>query len=103
VSVKLYIEGGGEGQLLDTLFRQGWRQFFEAADLLGRMPGIVRGKGREQTFDMFRTAVIQARPGLLPLLLVDSEDPVARKRFSIVSEPNETWRPLNSRRRSLVQ
>lgn len=77
MSVKLYIEGGGYGQLLDTLFRQGWSQFFKAADLVGRMPRIVRGKGREQTFDMFRTAVTQARPGVLPLLLVDSEDPVA--------------------------
>jgi Domain of unknown function (DUF4276) len=77
VSMKLYIEGGGDGQLLDTLFRQGWSQFFRAADLVGRMPRIVRGQGRDQTFDMFRTAVTQAPPGVLPLLLVDSEDRVA--------------------------
>jgi hypothetical protein len=77
VSVKLYIEGGGDGPLLDTLFRQGWRQFFEAADLAGRMPGVVRGQGRTQTFDLFATAVANPRSGTLPLLLVDSEDPVA--------------------------
>jgi hypothetical protein len=57
VSVKVYIEGGGEGQLLDTLFRQGWRQFFEAAGFAGRMPSVVRGQGRAQTFDLFATAV----------------------------------------------
>lgn len=77
MSVKLYIEGGGDGQLLDTLFRQGWRQFFDRAGLAGRMPGVVRGQGRTQTFDLFTTALAQARPGVLPLLLVDSEDPVA--------------------------
>jgi len=76
VSAKLYIEGGGDGQLLDTLFRQAWAQFFQAAGLAGKMPGVVRGEGRAQTFDKFCTAVANARPGELPLLLVDSEDAV---------------------------
>jgi Domain of unknown function (DUF4276) len=76
VSVKLYIEGGGDGQLLDTLFRQGWQQFFEAAGLAGRMPSVVRGQGRTQTLDLFATAVLHPRGGTLPLLLVDSEDSV---------------------------
>ena len=77
MNVRLYIEGGGEGQLLDTLFRQAWRQFFEAVGLAGSMPRVVRGQGRMQTFDMFTVALAQARPGVLSLLLVDSEDPVA--------------------------
>lgn len=77
VSAKIYAEGGGQGQLFDTLFRQGWSHFFEAAGLAGRMPRVVRGKGRSQTFDMFVTAIRSPRPGELPLLLVDSEDPVA--------------------------
>ena len=76
MSVKLYIEGGGDGALLDTLFRQGWRQFFEAAGLAGRMPAVVRGQGRTQTFDLFATAIANPRGGVLPLLLVDSEAPV---------------------------
>lgn len=73
VTAKIYIEGGGEGQLLDTLFRQGWRIFFQAAGLEGRMPRVVRGQGRKRTFDLFVTAVKNPRPGELPLLLVDSE------------------------------
>lgn len=77
VRVKLYIEGGGSGQLLDTLFRQAWKQFFEAAGFAGKMPSIVRGQGREQTFDMFKVAVAQTRQGTLPLMLVDSEGQVA--------------------------
>jgi Domain of unknown function (DUF4276) len=89
VSVKLYIEGGGEGQLLDTLFREGWRQFFAAAGLAGRMPGVVRGQGRTQTLDLFATAVAHPRGGTLPLLLVDSEDPV--------EEGRSVWQHLEAR------
>lgn len=78
VSARIYIEGGGEGQLLDTLFRQGWTAFFKAAGLEGRMPRIVRGQGRQRTFDLFVTAVENPRVGELPLLLVDSEGPFAQ-------------------------
>ena len=77
MTAKIYAEGGGEGQLLDTLFRQAWTEFFKSAGLAGRMPRIVRGKGRLRTFDLFATAVRNPRPGELPLLLVDSEGPVA--------------------------
>jgi hypothetical protein len=92
VSVKIYIEGGGEGQLLDTLFRQGWKQFFEAAGFTGRMPSVVRGQGRMQTFDLFATAVANPRGGALPLLLVDSEDPV-EEGFSVWQhlEARDSW------------
>jgi hypothetical protein len=89
VSVRLYVEGGGEGQLLDTLFRQGWTQFFKAAGLAGKMPSVVRGQGRAQTFDLFATAVAHPRNGILPLLLVDSEDPVA--------EGRSVWQHLEAR------
>lgn len=78
VSARIYIEGGGEGQLLDTLFRQGWTAFFKAAGLEGRMPRIVRGQGRQRTYELFVTAVENPREGELPLLLVDSEGPVAQ-------------------------
>lgn len=70
---RIYAEGGGEGQLLDTLFRQGWSAFFRSAGLEGRMPSVIRCGSRESAFDDFRTAVRNPRPGVLPLLLVDSE------------------------------
>ncbi len=89
VTVKIYIEGGGEGHLLDTLFRQGWTMFFKAAGLAGRMPRIVRGQGRNRTFDLFATAVTNPRPGELPLLLVDSEDPLI--------EGHTEWQHLKAR------
>lgn len=76
MKVKVYAEGGGEGELLDVLFRRGWSEFFKAAGLEGRMPRPVRGKGRDRTFDLFLTAVENAGANDLPLLLVDSEGPV---------------------------
>lgn len=79
VAAKIYAEGGGEGPLYDTLFRQAWTEFFKAAGLTGRMPRPVRGKGRGQTFDMFRTAISNPREGEIPFLLVDSEAPVAAR------------------------
>jgi hypothetical protein len=89
VRIKLYIEGGGDSHLQDTLFRQGWQRFFEKAGLVGRMPATIRGGGRDQTFDLFQTAAKNRRPGELPLLLVDSEE--------IVPAGRTFWQHLNQR------
>lgn len=86
---KLYVEGGGEGPRLDTQFRQAWQQFLKQAGLAGRMPKVVRGGGRLQTFDMFKTAVSSPRGGEIPVLLVDSEGPVA--------DGNSAWEHLKAR------
>ncbi|MCW1925848.1 DUF4276 family protein [Luteolibacter arcticus] len=77
MKIKLYIEGGGNSQLQDTQFREGWRKFFENAGLKTKMPATFRGGGRDQTFDDYKTAVKNRKPDVLPLLLVDSEDLVA--------------------------
>lgn len=73
--VRIFIEGGGS--TTDEVFTAGWTKFFAAAGLTGRMPRVVRGEGREQTFDKFCTALQRRRRGELALLLVDSEGPVA--------------------------
>lgn len=89
VTIKIYIEGGGEGRDLDTRFREAWSKFFKAAGLSGRMPRPVRGKGRTNTFDLFSTAVQNKQPNELPLLLLDSENEMA---------PNHTvWEHLKAR------
>ena len=75
VRVRIFIEGGGTSS--DEVFTDGWKRFFVAAGLTGRMPRVVRGEGREQTFDKFKTALQRRRPNDLPILLVDSEGPVA--------------------------
>ena len=77
VTFTLYIEGGGDNRRLAAQFREGWTRFLAAASLSGRMPRVVRGGSRGQTFKQFTTEAAKPRPGTLPLLLVDSEVPVA--------------------------
>ena len=47
MKIKLYIEGGGDSALQDTLFREGWQVFFQKAGLARRMgsPGQYRRQG----------------------------------------------------------
>ena len=76
--VCIYIEGGGNNdQNLERLFRRSWTVFLRAAELTRGSPRVVRGGARERTFRLFRNAVMSRRPNHLPLLLVDSEAPVA--------------------------
>lgn len=76
VTVVLYIEGGGDNRRQSAQFREGWRKFFAMAGLGGRMPKVVRGGSRKQTFDQFAADIVERRPDVIPLLLVDSEDSV---------------------------
>ncbi len=88
VTATLYIEGGGEGRELGARFREGWNEFFESAGV-GSRTKIVRGGTRRQTFDRFATAVEVGRPDTVPILLVDSEAPVAAR--------NSVWQHLHTR------
>ena len=76
MSAIIYIEGGGVGENLESLFRRSWTTFFKAAGLSGYLPRVVRGGGRDRTFDLFSRAIKHPDPKRVPLLLVDSEDPV---------------------------
>ena len=76
--VRIYIEGGGNhDHNLERLFRRSWTEFFKAAKLQGHAPRIVRGGARGRTFRLFRNALTSSGPDDLPVLLVDSEAPVA--------------------------
>lgn len=77
MNVKIYIEGGGDSKLQHVQCREGFRKLFENAGLAGRMPRIVAGGGRGNTFDAFKTAVAVDSQDAVPMLLVDSEDPVS--------------------------
>ncbi len=76
MTATLYVEGGGDGRSLHGRFREGWREFLRSAGVDGRVK-IVRGGGRRRTYDRFATAAASAGSGVVALLLVDSEDPVA--------------------------
>ena len=75
VTVRIYIEGGGEGKELDEVFRRAWKRFFEAAGVR-RKPRVIRGGGRQHTFVAFRNRAARDTVEETSLLLVDSEGAV---------------------------
>ena len=91
VTAVLYIEGGGDNRRLGTQFREGWASFFRRAEFRGRMPKVVRGGTRQQTFNRFITALGDSKGGTVPILLVDSEGPV--------TTTHSVWQHLHTRDR----
>ena len=77
MSVKVYVEGGGDTRELKQKCRRGFSEFFRKAGLAGRMPRVVSGGSRNNTYDWFRTALTNANHGDFVVLLVDSEGAVA--------------------------
>jgi len=76
VSVKLFVEGGGDSKELHSRCREAFRKLLEKAGFTGRMPRIVACGGRRTAYDDFCTALGIASASDYPLLLVDSESPV---------------------------
>ena len=74
VTVRLYVEGGGDSKKLRVQCRRGFRKFVEKAGLKGRMPRIVACGGRQRAYDSFTTALDAGNS--TPMLLVDAERPV---------------------------
>lgn len=77
MKVKIYIEGGGDSKSQHVQCREGFRKLFENAGFAGRMPRTVAGGGRDSTFEAFKTAAAIGSQDAVPMLLVDSEDPVS--------------------------
>jgi hypothetical protein len=91
--VKLYVEGGGDSQLLKTACRQGFSEFLGKAGLAGRMPRVVAGGSRNSAYDMFCTSIKAGEPALL---LVDSEElvkPDAQQGNGTVVADRAKWKP----------
>ena len=76
MTVKVYVEGGGDSRELDAKCRSGFRGFFGKSGLAGRLPKVVPCGSRRTTFDRFRAAVRAAGNDEFIVLLVDSEGPV---------------------------
>ena len=77
MKVSVYVEGGGDRRELQARCRKGFETFFSKAGLDGRMPKIVAGGARSETYKKFRTKVDSATENDFVVLLVDSEKPVA--------------------------
>ena len=70
VTVKLYVEGGGNRNSLRSGCREGFRKFLENG-FKGRMPRVVACGSRRDTYEDFKTA---CEKGDRSLMLIDSED-----------------------------
>jgi hypothetical protein len=79
VSVKIYVEGGGDNEDTITRCRQGFAAYCAKAAPGKPRPRIVPCGGRNQTFDKFKIAVQSSKVDDLCVLLVDSEGPVGTK------------------------
>ena len=94
VSAKLYVEGAARQSDFDrAVCREAFSAFFAAAGL-ERRPRTVPCGGRKQAYDAFVTAVRNRKPGELPLLLVDSEAPVAAGVTTwqhLKARPGDNW------------
>ena len=76
MSVRLYVEGGGNTERLQLECRKAFRQLLEKMGLSSRMPRIYACGSRNDAFDDFCHAHATAKPDEFIVLLVDSEDPV---------------------------
>ena len=77
VSIKVYVEGGGDSNQLRRQCRNGFREFFSKAGLEGHMPRVVACGSRQRAYDQFCAAIDEAEAGSFIVLLVDSETAVA--------------------------
>lgn len=73
MSVKIYVEGGGNGNALRRKCREGFSEFFRKTGLQGRMPKIMACGPRNAAYDDFCTALKQTATNDFIILLVDSE------------------------------
>jgi hypothetical protein len=72
--VTLYVEGGGDSQILKTACRRSFAEFLTKAGLKNRMPRIYACGSRQQAYKDFCTAITHAEEAFL---LIDSEELVA--------------------------
>ena len=75
MSVRLYVEGGGDRASLRADCRQAFRSFIEKAGAEGRMPKIIASGSRDEAYGDFKAAHAQRND--TAMLLVDAEEEVA--------------------------
>ena len=94
MSVTVYVEGGGDSAELKGQCRKGFQKLLANAGFGGRLPRVVACGARNQAFRNFKRALHDGDG--YPILLVDSEDPVAEADRSDAN-PSGAWRHLSRR------
>ncbi len=95
VAMYLYVEGGGDDDLLYNACRRGFTEFLIKSGLKGHMPRIVACGGRRDAYDRFCTKL---RQGQAAMLLVDSEEFVDPQYCQGEPEQWQPWRHLAQRK-----
>ena len=88
VSVRLYVEGGGNTRTLNRDCRKGLRVLIEKAGLAGSIPNIIPCGSRGDAYNDFRTAHVAGQPAML---LVDAEGPVTSTGPWQHLKDNDNW------------
>jgi hypothetical protein len=76
VSVRIYVEGGGDHRRTLDACRQAFAQFFSKIAPVGARPRVIAAGDGTAAFNDFCNALTR-HPDNFVLLLVDSEDPVS--------------------------
>ncbi len=92
----MYVEGGGN-KATDSDCRRAFHVLLTTAGFIGRLPRVFPCGSRNEAFDDFKTALRDGNSsGNYPMLLVDSEDPVADSNQP-AANPSGAWRHLAAR------
>ena len=86
VRVVLYVEGGGDRREQQARLREGFTQLLLKMGFKGHLPTIIACGGRQDAFKKFSTHLKANLPGR-PILLVDSESPLATSSI----HANDPW------------
>ena len=87
MSVRIYVEGGGDRSITRSQCREGFAAFFQKVVRAGFQPKIIAAGSGQEAYDDFGTALRQQRDAFV-VLLVDSEGPV--------NEFGKVWEHLKS-------
>ena len=90
----VHVEGGGDSAALRAQCRKGFRELLVRAGFGGRLPRVVPCGPRDRAFRDFQEDLRNGDG--YPILLVDSEDPVADADRA-EADPSGAWRHLEER------
>lgn len=95
VKVKIFIEGGGKDRFLKKSLKEGFHKLFEKTGELKNNPMIISGGDRNRTFKYFKNAIASKSEDEIPILLVDSEEPL--EAYGKELDSSSIWNHLKKR------
>ncbi len=93
MTVKIYVEGGGDQRESKVRCRKGFSAFLRKTRLSEQMPRVISCGGRQTAYDKFRTALAKAGDNDFIVLLVDSEGSVTDGPWAHLKSRDDWDRP----------